>query len=70
MPHHALDNSGCERLRISSLVCDMSAENNEYDLMASGSDLVDKLRTKGLDTDMWKTMLTHAINASPQEHSH
>ena len=50
MAHHALDNSGCKRLRISSLVCDMSAENSVYALMASGSDLVDKLRTKGLDT--------------------
>jgi hypothetical protein len=64
MAHHALDNSGCKRLRISSLVCDMSAEHEKYVLFASGSDLVDELRSKGFDTDMWKTMLTRAINAS------
>ena len=57
----SLDNFGCERLRISSLVCDMSAEQDKYELIASGSDLVDELRSKGF---MWKTMLTRAINAS------
>jgi len=42
----------------------MSAEQDKYELIASGSDLVDELRSKGFDTDMWKTMLTRAINAS------
>ncbi len=70
MPHHdshasgSLDNSGCERLRISSLVCDMSAEQDKYELIASGNDLVDELRSRGLDTDVWKTMLTSAFKES------
>ena len=62
MAHHALDNSGCKRLRISSLVCDMSAEQDKYVLFASGSDLVDELRSKGFHTNMWETMLTSAFN--------
>ena len=68
MPHHdshasgSLDNSGCKRLRISSLVCDMSAEHEKYVLFASGGDLVDELRSKGFHTNMWETMLTSAFN--------
>ncbi len=75
MPHreiHAsgsLDNSGCKRLRISSLVDmpeEQAIEDNllKYELLASGNDLVDALSSKGLDTDMWKTMLTSAFKES------
>ncbi len=37
---------------------------DKYELIASGNDLVDELRSKGLDTDMWKTILTSAFKGS------
>ena len=69
MPHHdshasgSLDNSGCKRLRISSLVDDMAEEEiQKYLLCASGGELVDELRSKGFQTNIWETMLTRAFN--------
>ena len=67
MPHdeiHAsgsLDNSGCKRLRISSLVDDMAEEENIYDLYASCIELLDEMRSRCMDTEHWSNMLKSAF---------
>ncbi len=45
----SLDNSGCIRLRISSLV-DMSADENPYELFGTACDLLDVLCRRGVET--------------------
>ena len=67
MPHHeihasgSLDNSGCKRLRISSLVDDMAEEENIYDLYASAIELLDEMRSRCMDTEHWSNMLKSAF---------
>ena len=67
MPHHeihasgSLDNSGCKRLRISSLV-DMPEEENIYVLYNSGIKLLDEMRACGMDTTNRNKMLDRAFN--------
>ena len=62
MPHYesgssgSLDNSVCKRLRISSLV-DMSADDNTYKLFSTACDLLDVLRSRGMETENWNIML-------------
>ena len=57
MPHHeihasgSLDNSGCKRLRISSLVDDMAEEENEFDLYASAIELLDEMSSRSMATE-------------------
>ena len=71
MPHHeihasgSLDNSGCKRLRISSLVDDMAEEEiqeNIFDLFTSGIELLDQMRGCGMDTANWNKMLHRAFD--------
>ena len=71
MPHdeiHAsgsLDNSGCKRLRISSLVDDMAEEEiqeNIFDLFRVGIELLDQMRGCGMDTANWNKMLHRAFD--------
>ena len=63
MPHHeihasgSLDNSGCKRLRISSLVDDMAEEENEFALYASAIALLDEMSSRGMPTEHWSNML-------------
>ena len=71
MPHHeihasgSLDNSGCKRLRISSLVDDMAEEEiqeNIFDLFRVGIELLDQMRGCGMDTANWNKMLHRAFD--------
>jgi hypothetical protein len=39
----------------------MPTEKDKYDLCASASDLVDEMRSKGLDTAIWTKMLETAF---------
>ena len=63
MPHYenhasgSLDNSGCKRLRISSLVDDMAEEEYIYDLYASAIELLDALTSRSMATEHWSNML-------------
>jgi hypothetical protein len=67
MPHHeihdsgSLDNSGCKRLRISSLVDDMAEEENIYDLYASAIELLDEMSSRSMATEHWSKMLDKAF---------
>ena len=69
MPHHeihasgSLDNSGCKRLRISSLV-DMPEEEDISEicvLYASGIALLDEMSIRCIATEHWSNMLKTAF---------
>ena len=68
MPHHeihasgSLDNSGCKRLRISSLVDAMAEEENIYDLYASAIELLDAMTSRSMATEHWSKMLDKAFD--------
>ena len=67
MPHHeihasgSLDNSGCKRLRISSLV-DMPEEENIYVLYNSSVKLLEEMGRCGMDTTNRTKMLDKAFD--------
>ena len=73
MPHHAsgsLDNSGCKRLRISSLVDMPEEENNAIEdiseicvLYASGISLLEEMSIRCIATEHWSNMLKAAFDA-------
>ncbi len=73
MPHHAsgsLDNSGCKRLRISSLVDMPEEEDNAIQdiseicvLHASGIALLDEMSIRCIATEHWSNMLKTAFDA-------
>ena len=73
MPHHeihasgSLDNSGCKRLRISSLVDDMAEEENEFDLYASAIELLDEMSNRSMATAHWSNMLKIAAGKDSKE---
>ncbi len=58
----SLENSGCKRLRISSLIDMQPDQDDLYDLCASANSCAEDMRSKGINIANWEKMVGRAFD--------